>query len=444
MSKLKKFIKRFIGWDHSPFLLVYHFLQAFLANVYYWFPTKWKLVVWITWTDGKTTCITLLWEILEKVWYKVWLASTVHFWDWKNKFTNKSKKTSLSPWELNKFLKEIKQNNVDIILIEVSSHSLDQNRVWWIRFKFWLITNLTREHLDYHETMENYAKSKAKLIKIIQKNWWKIVLNHDNEWFNFFHNIATNSWIYFSKYNENHYLYTEKIDKNNFVLKSNEFEDLNEKTFYTDLLWDYNLENILWIILLAKLLDIKFKDIYEWIKDFAWVPWRLETFWHKWKPKVLVDYAVTPDSLEKLYSNIKENFKYNNLIAVLWSCGDRDKWKRPLMWKVVDSYTDYIVLTNEDPYTEDPYKIICDIERWLLTKNLCDENHHPVPSQSYFKILDRKNAIDFAINNLGKEWDLIVITWKWAETWMMIWTDILPFNERKIVKNCLKKRHIEE
>jgi len=148
---------------------IYHLFQAVFANVWFGFPSKKLKVIGVTGTNGKTTTVQMIAKILEESNFKVAVASTINFKIAEKEWVNKSKFTTLSSWALQKFLKQSVTADCEYAIVEVSSHSLDQNRAWGVDFNVAVITNVTREHLDYHETMEEYAKAKSKLFYLVSK-----------------------------------------------------------------------------------------------------------------------------------------------------------------------------------------------------------------------------------------------------------------------------------
>jgi UDP-N-acetylmuramoyl-L-alanyl-D-glutamate--2,6-diaminopimelate ligase len=320
--------------------------------------------------------------------------------------------------------------------LEVSSHSLDQNRIWGTSVDEAVITNITREHLDYHCSMEDYAKAKAKLFKMVSKNKkeriGRGVLNKDLAYFQ--------SFIF---ENIQYYLYGIKKNKNN---KNISFEDsffperveINKNSskftlegvhFELNLPGEFNVENALASIAVGKSLGIKFGTAAQALRKINLVPGRMEFVVNDKKLNVIIDYALTPDSMEKLGRTLGESVKSSQkIIWVFGSCGERDRGKRPIMGEIASKYADIVILTNEDPYNEDPERIVQEIKKGVKKKK---EN------RDLWTILDRKKAIEKAVS-LAKKDDIILITGKGAEQNMMIKGEKIPWNDKEAVEEALK------
>ena len=149
---------------------IYHLFQAILANVWYGFPSRKLKVIGVTGTNGKTTTVQMIAKILEEAGYKIAVASTINFKIGEKEWVNDTKFTTLSSWRLQKHLRQAVEAECEDAIVEVTSHALDQNRIWGVAFNVAVVTNVTREHLDYHETMEEYAIAKGKLFRMVSKD----------------------------------------------------------------------------------------------------------------------------------------------------------------------------------------------------------------------------------------------------------------------------------
>ncbi|HOL90528.1 MAG TPA: UDP-N-acetylmuramoyl-L-alanyl-D-glutamate--2,6-diaminopimelate ligase [Candidatus Pacearchaeota archaeon] len=404
---MKNLIKKII----PPFLLnFYHFSLAFLGALIYGFPSRNLIVIGITGTSGKTTTAELTIKILEeylkekKSNQKVALASSIKFKIGENEEENKLKMTMPGRFTLQKFLKKAVKNNCKYAVLEVTSEGIKQYRHKFIKFDVALLTNLSPEHIESHKGFENYKKAKGKLFEETKNIH---IINIDDK-------------------NADYFLKFPARKKYTFGLNQG---DINNKDLNLNLLipGDFNIYNALAAICIAFSQNIDIEFSKKVVENFKGIPGRMEVVIEK-PFKVVVDYAITPVSLEKVYKTLISDFKNKDskLICVLGSCGGgRDKWKRPVLGEIAYKYCDNIIITNEDPYDEDPLKIIDDVAKGAKEKAQ--------------KILDRKEAIKTAIK-LAKENDTIIITGKGCEPLMCLANGKkIPWDDRKIVKEEFKK-----
>ncbi|EKE25398.1 MAG: UDP-N-acetylmuramoylalanyl-D-glutamate-2, 6-diaminopimelate ligase [uncultured bacterium] len=426
MHKIKKLIPQSVK-------NVYHLSIAVLANLIFGFPTKKIKVIGITGTDGKTTTVQMVTKTLEEAGKKVAMASTINFQIGNEKWTNLSHYTTESSFAVQKFAAKAVKNGCDYLILETSSHALDQHRVWGINYDIAVITNVTREHLDYHKTIENYRKAKKKLFEMVSKNKGTIIVNLEMENPNeFLYFEGVNKYGYSTKISNNKLQASDLeivsaqgmelgIDNSRFVTKNTQFE-LNLPGLF-------NVENALAAICVGITENIDLEIINNALRKLKGVPGRMEHIANEKGLDIIVDFALTPESLEKFYSFIFTVKKSGaKIISVFGSCGDRDKGKRPIMGKVVSEYADYIILTNDEPYFENPDKIIQEIEVGIKNKK---EN------ETYWKMPDRREAIKKALK-LSKRGDIIAITGMGAEESMVVAGKKIPWNDRKVVEEELK------
>lgn len=405
---------------------VYHWVQAFLACLKYNFPSKKLKVIGVTGTDGKTTTANMIAHILEKAEKRFALASTINFRINNEEQVNTTKYTTLSSFEVQKFLKKAVDAGCEYVILEVSSHALDQNRLWGIHFDIAVLTNITREHLDYHKTMKQYRRAKRKLFE----NADVVVVNEAIENISEFLTVSSLEKITYGikpkkRYGKEEYTQAKSIKSS---LSGSSFFVEDEK-FYLSLPGIFNIENALASIAVGNVLDIDPKISSEALADISGIPGRMESIANDRGIHIILDYAVTPEALEKIYtliSHSKSKTK-SKIIAVFGACGDRDRGKRPIMGSIVDMYADVIILTNEDPYWEDPHQIFKEITQGITQKQR---------EQNFFVIFDRRKAIDQALS-LAKSGDYVVITGKGAEETMMMRGKMIPWSDKKIIEELL-------
>lgn len=420
----------------------YHLFQAVLANVWYGFPS-WRLkIIGVTGTNGKTTTVQMIAKILEETGSKVAIASTINFKIGEKEWINKSKFTTLSSWKLQKYLREGVSAGCEYAIIEVTSHALDQNRVWGVNFSVAVITNITREHLDYHKIMERYAKAKEKLFAIVSRNKnGASVVNMNSEFANNFLKFKTSrKYGYFLETQNPNCAADEEIRlkiARDIKLSANSSKfKLDGQPYELNLPGEFNIENALAAICVGLSQGISTKNISKALAKIKGVPGRMERIENDYGLEIIVDYAVTPDSLEKLYSYINRLKKGDaKIISVFGSCGERDRGKRPIMGEIVSNHADYIFVTNEDPYNEDPQQIIDEV--FAGVKKNKSENVNA------WRILDRREAIKKALQ-IAKPDDILVVTGKGAEETMAVGTRRIPWNDPQVIQELLQGREPEK
>lgn len=398
----------------------YHLAQAVIACAFFGFPGKKLRVIGVTGTNGKTTTTQMIARILEKAGKKVAMASTINFQIRDRKWTNVTKYTTLSPWRLQRFLSEAVAEGCDYAIIETASHALDQYRVWGIPYEIAVMTNVTREHLDYHKTREGYRKAKRRLFEIADK----AVINADMEEPEYFR-IPGKEAIAYSVKDVSAHLFAQHIELD---FKGTEFA-VDGTEFRLHLPGLFNIENALAALGVARLLQIDFSVAKEALESIAGVPGRMELVPNAIEADILIDYAVTPDAFEKLYASIIPlKIPGSKIIHVFGACGERDRGKRPMLGEIASSNADIIILTNEDPYYEDPERIIDDIEKGVTKKK----------DKDYFRIFDRREAIHKALS-LMEIGDIVLITGKGAEETMAIGGKRIAWNERRVIEEELSQ-----
>lgn len=427
---MKRFISRLVPQKIKN---IYHLAQAIVACVF--FSAGWRTqtgknskklkVIGVTGTNGKTTTTQFIARILERAGYQVAVASTINFQIGERKWVNASKFTTLSSWQLQKFLREAAQADCDYAVIETSSHALDQNRVWGIHYTIAVITNVTREHLDYHKTIAEYRLAKRKLFLSAKQ----VVINLDMEDPKYFHTNTKQTALFYSVKNQRANLFADKIE----LKRDGADFTLAGIQLHLNMTGMFNIENALAAIGVARLLDIDFSVAREALESIKNVPGRMESVSNTRGLNIIIDYAVTPDAFEKLYAAILPLKLFGaKIIHVFGACGERDCGKRPIMGAIASRYADIIILTNEDPYYEDPERIIDDIERGVIKNTVSSKT----ADKDYFRIFDRREAIRQALT-LAKSGDTILITGKGAEVTMAIGDKRLPWNEREVIEELL-------
>lgn len=385
---------------------IYHWLVALLANIFFMFPARKLTVIGVTGTDGKTTTVNLIYHILKESGYQVSMISTTGAIIKDKKYPLGFHVTTPSPFILQKFIAKAVDENKDknFLVLEVTSHAIDQNRIFGISFYISVLTNVSNEHLDYHKTFENYLETKTKLL---QKSKISII-NKDDDSYQSVKKILANT-----KGKVVSYSLDGKAD---FVFEKEKIS--------SDLIGDFNKSNLMAAYAVCRTLGISKELIQKAINTFQLPEGRMEVVYDK-KFSIVVDFAHTPNSFEQLLSAIKPNVK-GKLIHVFGSAGERDSEKRPEMGKISAKYADILVLTSEDPRSEDPNRIIDEI-----LENV-DKN------KQIYKIANRSEAIRKAIE-IAKRGDLIVVTGKGHEKSMNLGEGEIPWSDKKEILQILKQ-----
>lgn len=382
----------------------------------YGFPSHKLTIVGVTGTDGKTTTSTLLYHILNESGYKTLLISTIGAYMHGKYFETGLHTTTPSSFEIQKLLKLAVKNGMTHAVLEVTSHALDQNRVWGIPFDIGVVTNVTREHLDYHKTHSKYILAKQKLLE----NSKIAIINKDDSSFTSFQKALPESKIL---------SYSLTDTTATICAKTSPFK--------TKLIGEFNRQNVLAAVLAAQKLGVSNTDIKKSIEIFEPPAGRQEIVYDK-KFRVMVDFAHTPNSFLKVLPVVTERTT-GKLIHVFGSAGKRDKGKRPLMGKASSEFADVIVLTAEDPRGENVNDINAEIEKGFVPGfALLDTSVTEIKNaKSYFKISDRRQAIIKAIE-VAKPHDTILITGKGHEKSMNINGTEIPWDDVSETQKILK------
>ncbi|MBP9670459.1 UDP-N-acetylmuramoyl-L-alanyl-D-glutamate--2,6-diaminopimelate ligase [Candidatus Woesebacteria bacterium] len=403
---------------------LYHFPKAYLAARLYGNPSDDLEIIGVTGTDGKTTTSTLIYHILKSAGKKVALVSTVDAKIGRKNLKTGFHVTSPNPFALQALLRRMRSQKIRYVVLEVTSHGLDQFRVYPIKPKIAVLTNITHEHLDYHRTFEAYRDAKLKLFKHAQH----AVINKDLPIFNDIN--ARLPKVMFSTYS----LSAES------QMKPDSIDYQSDKTVFTignmtytlPMTGEYNLYNALAAISTALLLDVSPTDIKRALSSFRGVKGRLEEVENTRGIHAYVDFAHTPNALESVLTNLKSKLKgEQKLIVVFGAAGLRDASKRPLMGKVAGELANEIILTSEDPRFENPAIIAKEIMSGMS----------PKARKRVTIELDRGKAIDLAVNQIAKKGDWVVTCGKGHEESMNLDGFVeTPWSDHEALLNALSKK----
>ncbi len=387
-----------------------------LLNIFYNQPSEKFKIIGITGTNGKTTVSTLLYQSLIKLNKKVTLIGTNGIWI--NESKHEATHTTPSVKELIKLFIQFKSLDIEYVIMEVSSHSLDQYRVAFIDFDVAIFTNLSRDHLDYHLTMDNYAKAKKMLFDGLS-NKSLAIINADDAWGEYMISECKAIINRISKENKSNNFYINILE---FSSNGNKFEienGINGIYIESKLLSEFNILNLSFVALALTHLGFT-ENLNSILTDLKGPEGRMERIDLKNGAIAVVDYAHTPDALEKALTSLKQ-FTENKLISVFGCGGDRDKGKRPLMGEISNKLADFSIVTSDNPRTEVPEEIIKDI-----TINMSD---------NYEIIIDRKKAIEKTILS-SKKGDIILIAGKGHEKYQVLGKEKIFFDDFEEIKTA--------
>ncbi len=386
-----------------------------------WFrePTKELKLIGVTGTNGKTSVTYMLKSIFEKAGYKTGLIGTI-----QNMIGEKAietHNTTPDAFTLNKLFREMVDSGCKYAVMEVSSHALDQKRICNVTFETAIFTNLTQDHLDYHKTMDNYLLAKKKLFKMCKK----AVLNSDDPYFEKLKEGLACEIITYSASNNSDY----SAKGINYHPSGVEYELVAKgliKHISVNTGGRFSVYNSLCSAVTAIENGIDIDTVVSALKELKGVKGRAEVVETGRNFTVIIDYAHTPDGLKNILSTFKE-CKKGRLVALFGCGGDRDKTKRPIMGNIAVHNADYVIVTSDNPRSENPTAIINDILEGI--KGI------PTPVKV---IENRIEAIKFAVSNARKD-DIIVLAGKGHETYQILNTGTIHLDEREVVKEALSE-----
>ena len=406
---------------------VYRKTRIQLLSARYGWPARGLRVIAVTGTNGKTTTANYINEILKQAGYKTAMFTTAVIEVAGESKINDLNATVASVSRMQQFLNEARRYKVDFVILEVTSHSLHQHKLDGVPIEAAVMTNLTQDHLDYHKTMEKYAAAKGLLFA---RNPRYIVLNRDDDWFDYFDKyLAEEQKITYGKSEDA----DVRISDIKLYKKGSEavlaFDHQEKSQLATYLPGEYNVFNMAAAASICYVLGVSMSDIKNGIASLEGIPGRFERATKDETYEVIVDYAHTPDALEKLLEATR-NITKKRIILVFGACGDRDALKRPIMGKIAAKLADEIILTDEESYNENPDKIRRDIYAGIEESKVTNKTT---------EIADRREAIRHALN-IAKKDDTILITGMGHEQFRIINGEKLPWNDTNIVREIISEK----
>lgn len=392
----------------------------------YGFPARDMKVVAVTGTNGKTTTVSYINEVIKAGGLKTAVLSTAYYEIAGDRRPNRTHQTIDKQSIVQKFFADAKKAKVDWVILEVTSHALDQKRVDGIPIEIAVMTNLSQDHLDYHKTMERYAAAKALLFNSHTSPKYSI-LNADDEWYKFYDDQAVGTVVAYGKSSGVDYEITEVKSAESgsrFAIK----HGTNRHNFTTRLVGEFNVYNAAAAIGVGESIGLDFDQIAKGVENLRNVPGRMEDIDAGQDFKVLVDFAYTPDALENALSSLQQ-ITSGKVRIVFGATGDRDKDKRPLMGDAVANNADAIYLTDDETYTEDAKAIRDAVYEGIVRSAGADKT----------KVFDdRLDAIKQAFND-AKKGDTVLLTGIGHEDYRNMGGQKLPWNESEIAIKLLAK-----
>lgn len=415
-----------------------HLALAKLACAFYEFPADKLRLVGITGTNGKTTTAYLLESIFKEANLLPGIIGTINY-RYKNYFKEASLTTPES-LELQKILFEMNKENVDPVILEVSSHALNQGRIEGCRFNIGIFTNLTPEHLDYHNNMDNYFDSKSLLFTNYLQGW--AILNHDDNYGNLLRNKVNGKTLTFGLMSTCD-IKAENISFLPGGIKASIHTPVGTIPITSSLIGKHNLYNIMASVGAAFVSGITPKNIKKGIENLKKVPGRLERFKNAKNLNIFIDYAHTGNALKNVLDSLKA-LNPRRIITIFGCGGNRDKTKRPVMGEISGKYSDITLITSDNPRKENPGDIIKEIEAGILPLKLKKfewKEGLNLEEKGYLTEVSRSRAIKMGIS-LAKPGDFVLIAGKGHECYQIMGEEKIPYNDRYEIKKALRVKEL--
>jgi len=399
---------------------------ALISNNFFGFPSKKMKFIGITGTNGKTTTSYLVKSIFAASGIKSGLLGTIQYDTGIESIP--AQLTTPEPVIMHKYFRDMYLHGCSHCVLEVSSHALAQGRVYSIKFSTAVITSISQDHLDYHYSMDNYINIKAKLFELVDPVEGYGVINADLPTAGLFSSkVESKKNLLYSLKPQGGDIYPEKYSINESEINALLVTPKGKISIKSNLTGDFNLYNIMAATGVGIAQDISLEDIKRGIEDVKNIPGRLEPVEGGQNFSVFVDYAHTPDAMDRVLSFVKKVTKRR--VITLFGCGgDRDKEKRPLMGKVAEKYSDFIIVTSDNPRKENPFIIIDQILMGIENKNRVEIQ------------VDRREAIKFAIN-LAEKNDTVLILGKGHEDYQVLGDKRIDFDDRVIALKIIQERN---
>ena len=417
---------------------LYHLFLSWSGALWYGHPSRKLLVIGVTGTTGKSTVVEMLAAVFRYAGRKVGVASTIRFQIGDESTVNNEKMTMVGRWKLQKLLRRMVDAGCSVAVLETTSQGLAQNRHIGIDYDCALITNLSPEHIESHGSFKAYSEAKQRLFSALSHTYRKFgipktcVVNLSISDAQYFLQFPADKRIGFSlqPVSPQRELSAILVPQSLATTERGSTFVLDDQQFNIPLPGVFNVENALAAIAVARAYDIPLATIVSALETMRGIPGRFEIV-VKEPFHVIVDYAHEPAGLEAVYQ-AAQALHPNRIIAVLGAAGGgRDKWKRPVLGKIAASYAQFVIVTNEDPYDEDPVAIINQVAVGAAM-------HGKTDGETLFRIVDRKEGIAKALS-LARPGDIVLITGKGSEQVMVVKGGRkIPWNDQETVRKLLR------
>jgi UDP-N-acetylmuramoyl-L-alanyl-D-glutamate--2,6-diaminopimelate ligase len=407
---------------------------AQIAAKFFGFPSRDLTLMGVTGTNGKTTITYLMEHVLRQCQYRPGITGTINCRF--EEFVQESVMTTPESLDYQKMVFEMKQRGATHIVSEISSHSLSMRRCDQVDFDVVLFTNLSRDHLDFHENMEKYFEAKKMLftscISYSKKEEKTAVINIDDDFGYRLTNEISTPLLTYSLENDTADFFAKQIQSSREGISATVRTPSGEVLLRTNLLGRYNLSNCLGVLAACTSLKLDQKVVLQALATFENVPGRMHAVTSADNPNdaktILVDYAHTPDALENVLMALKPLTPQNGRLMCLFGCGgDRDPGKRPLMGSVATKLSDWLMVTSDNPRTEKPEAIIADIQKGIPKEFTCVQIE-----------VDRRKAIEKAVRSMGPQ-DILLIAGKGHENYQIFGTKKVPFDDVQVARDFLRE-----
>ena len=432
---MKSFFRKIIP---SKIICVYHYFQALFAAAVFDFPSKQMIVIGVTGTKGKTSSINYIWSVLNSGRIKTGIITTANVKIGEREILNPFHMTMPGGFNIQRFLREMQREQCEVAIVETTSQGILQYRHVGIDYDVAVFTNLTPEHIDAHKTFDHYKETKGELFKALSKSKRKtfhgkkflktIIANADSENAGFFTNFKADEKLEFSIERES----KNRATNLNANLHGATF-DFKSEHYELSIPGAFNIYNALPAILIGQEFGINAESIKLGLANLKIIPGRMEEINKGQSFRVFVDYAHEKQSMTGVMEAAKYLKKEGGKIIVLLGAegGGRDKVKRAIMGEIVGRLADIVVVSNVDPYEDDPTPIVEDIARAAETAG-------KKRGENLFVIEDRREGIAKCLA-VACEGDVVIITGKGAEQSMIIGGKSIPWDDRTVVREELRK-----
>lgn len=413
--------------------------KARLAVNIYGDPSREMMVIWVTGTDGKTTTCRMIHHVLQSFGKKAIVMGTTGVIVGDKPLEWVVKMTSYDPMDMQRILSQAKDAGCTYAILEVSSHSLEQERFLGISFSAAVLTNITPEHLDYHKTMENYAHAKKKLFQLVEQN-----INAE-------HTIAVLPQDDAIGRQRTEQIHVDRLVDYGMVTPASLsahtiYEELTQTKAIISYMWQefpltlplvgkFNIANALAALGICIGLELPIEEAVQHLQNMPHIQWR-QNMIQQDGVTYIIDFAHTPHGLEVMLQwlkacreNMSEGQHKWRIRCLFGAPGERDRAKRPEMWKIVEEYADMIVLTDDDAAGENRRKILNDVKQWISREQ----------GETFFVIPDRRQAIRFVVDHV-QSWDMVLLAWKGHESVLVTNFGKVPWWENEVLLEEISKK----